>query len=183
MHPRYLLPTIALLLPFGIAAQQADEAPPEWVRSHNQFLTQGSGCWQTSNAEHQSANEPFDTYFNEWQAGIGGITHLTGRLYGKTGDQLSPDFWDFVAYWDANRGKLITLQFGRNGMVGDGSMWQTGENKFVQEQVFSAPDGRTWKSRHDIEERGDTLITTSSDWVEGEWQQRRSYTWHRCGQK
>lgn len=167
-------------------SQSADESPeaegpPGWLAEHMEFLNQGSGCWQTSNAEYQSDNEPFDTYYNQWQSGIGGPTHQNGRLYGKTGEQMSPDFWDFVSYWDGAKGKVITLQFGRGGVVGDGSMWRVDEGKFVQEQVFSTPDGQTWKSRHDLEEADDSFVTVSSRWVDGEWQHQRSYTWHRCG--
>ncbi len=176
----------ALLIIFLVTSNQLrantedNKRPPEWLTDHMAFLTQGSGCWRTSNAEYQSENETIDTYYNVWKTGIGGATHLQGRLYGKTGQQVSPDFWDFLSYWDANNDKVVTLQFGRNGIVGDGSMWQVGESQYVQEQVFSLPDGRTWKTRHELQEAGNGFITISLDWEDAQWKRQRSYTWHRC---
>ncbi len=179
----WILSLIILLSGTAWSQTEADkpQEPPEWLSAHMDFLSQGSGCWQTSNAEYQSDDELFDTYYNHWQAGIGGTTHLKGRLYGQTGDQMSADFWDFISYWDGNQGQAVVLQLGRNGIVGDGSMWQVAAGRFVQEQVFSLPDGRTWKTRHDLEEAGESFITTSLDWEDGEWKQRRTYTWLRCG--
>lgn len=177
---------IIILLMMNNGPLQAEtedkKGPPEWLTAHTAFLTQGSGCWQTSNAEYQSENETIDTYYNEWKTGIGGATHVQGRLYGKTGEQASPDFWEFLSYWDGKSGKAVTLQFGQNGIVGDGSMWQVSDGKFMQEQVFSLLDGRTWKTRHDLEEAEDSFITTSLDWEDDQWKQQRSYIWHRCNQ-
>ncbi len=183
MPNRYLLAVVILLAQVQIQAQtdqQETTAIPPWVAEHMAFLSQGTGCWQTSNSEYQSEAEPFDSYYNQWDAGIGGELHLQGRLYGQTGSRPSDDFWSFVSYWDGQRNQAVTLQFGRNGIVGDGTMWKTDDHQFVQEQVFSMPDGRTWKTRHNLQETADSFITTSLDWQDDQWQQRRSYTWHRC---
>ncbi len=147
---------------------------PAWFK--NEMQTQ-VGTWQASNAEYQSADEPFSAYQIEWTWALGQES-INGRLYGLHNNQATGDFWTFKQYWDPVKGQARLLQMGHGGRIGDGYVEPVGDNQIETIQTFSAPGVDAYLERHlnRMTEKG--LITTSYNLdAQGDWQQKRSYLW------
>jgi hypothetical protein len=77
------------------------------------------------------------------------------------------------------RQQVVIEQFGWGGVVGVGTMRRE-EATTVADQEFSAPDGRQWRAGHRTYfPDGATHVTTSFDIADGQWTERRSYTWKK----
>lgn len=174
--------TVLALACFLLAPQlklAAAGSAPEWYLQGIATLTAGSGRWVTDNARYKSDEESTDEYVTEWKASFGGTT-MTGRLYGITDGEESVDYWEFREYWHPGRQEVVMEQFGWNGVVGIGTSWREG-NVTVSDQEFMSADGKQWRAGH----RGhfpdeNTHVTDSFDINDGEWTERRSYTWKRA---
>ncbi len=150
---------------------------PQWFLDDNDFLSRDGGRWITSNAAHQGENEPMEAYVMEWKADY--AHSITGRLYGIVDGKPTQDFWRFRQYWHPGKGEAVLEQFGIGGAFGIGSLWPEDDaNKLLQ--TFYTPDGAAAEQGHKAANPdADTHVTTSFDVVDGEWGERRTYTWKR----
>jgi len=162
-----------------IAYEVADIKNPRIPNWFMQEMKSQVGIWQTSNAEHQSAAEPFSDYLIEWSWGVG-KTNLEGRLFGLKDGQETGNFWTFKQYWDATKNQARLLQFGYGGMVGDGHIQPYANNQIETIQTFSSPKTDTFIERH-LNTYSDEGLTTASfqQDEEGNWQAKRSYLWQK----
>ena len=152
---------------------------PDWLDDYYDFYTQGSGCWITNNNEYLNEQEKAEAYGNDWDYAIA-KNGLIGSLYGWESGNKTEDYWEFRIFWDGELQQVSTQQFGHNGMVAKGWLKQESPTVFIQEQIFSFPDGRTWKDKHRIELTDTEYLTTSYAWENEQWSKQREYTWQPC---
>jgi hypothetical protein len=168
---------IVALLSLGWAgpahAQQA--GIPDSVLAH---MEQTVGFWLTDNSAYQNEDEPFDHYALEWKWGAGRKS-LVGRLYALTAGEESGTFWDFRQFWHPGERAVIVQQYGWDGTFGTGPVtWiEPGVSELIQ--IFYTPDGASNKNRHVTRETATEHDGGSFDWVDGQWQARRSYVWKK----
>ena len=181
---RLVLFFFALMFPLltsSAAAQQQTKTEPSWFADYLAFFTKEGGCWVASNAAYQSQQETTESYFVKWNYGVAkNGKHAT--LYGIDKGQRTDNFWEIRVYWDGESQSVRVDQFGHHGIVGHASLVRTENGVMEQEMVFSLPDGRSWKDKHLIEMIDNQHKTTSFDWEDERWVQKRSYIWERCTQ-
>ena len=176
MKSIFALATALLATGFGQAA--AESPPPDWYLEEIKLLTSGSGRWEADNVAYKSGEEQFDTYGTEWRSSFNGLT-MTGRLFGVTDGKESVTFWEFRQYWHPVRQEVVIEQFGWGGVIGIGTIWRE-DAVTVSDQEFSAPDGRQWRAGHrSYFPDGATHVTASFDIADGQWTERRTYTWKK----
>jgi hypothetical protein len=161
-----------LLATYGIS-QNKDI--PQWFLDD---LEANIGTWITDNAAYISENEPMTQYAVEWTWGIG-KTSMEGRLFGYIKGEKTGDFWHFRQYWDNLKSEAVLVQFGGGGTQGVGPLNPLADGTMEVVQVFSLPDGRSWKTRHLSSFEGSDLRTTSFDLVDEAWVERRTYIWKK----
>jgi hypothetical protein len=139
-----------------------------------------AGLWIADNSEFQNANEPADKYAIEWKLSPIGNS-IVGRLYGLKNQEEIGNYWDFIKYWDPEKGKVVVLQIGPDGTIGRGELKYLDKNVSELIQVFTNPDGISYKVGHrshfptnDMEIGSSFNISNS-----GEWLAQRTYTWIR----
>jgi hypothetical protein len=72
------------------------------------------------------------------------------------------------------------VQIGWNGSVAEGTMDATGNGTETElDQVLRAPGAPDMRIRHLSTTTKTEHITRSFDWVDGAWQDRRTYVWKR----
>lgn len=149
---------------------------PEWFF---QDLAANVGTWITDNSNYQSTTEPHDSYAVEWQWGIGN-TSITGRLYSIKDGKESGEFWQFRQYWDNLNNQAVIQQFGNHSVIGTGTMQYVKPGKTETIQTFSMADGTSWKVKH-VNLLQDNVLTTTSYSLDKEqqWQENRTYQWHK----
>lgn len=154
------------------------DSMPAWLRDHMRQLAQGTGRWIASNHRYMSDDEPFEEYGIAWRWGIGRQS-LIGRLFGVRQGREAGDFWEFRLVWHPRDCEAVLYQFGFNGTIGIGPMVPDDSLGTVLEQTFYAVDGSETRVRHESRIQGNREYGNSFDWVDGEWQPRRSYVWER----
>lgn len=179
-HLCLCLLSAALLLGSSVSAAEpasASASPglPAWYQTNLEQLTRGDGRWVADNATYRSEQEPFTHFVTEWKKTPDG-RGVTGRLYGLTGKQQSPDFWSFRIYWDASAAGAVIQQFAGHGVIGIGPLVGFGEAT-LSDQTFTAPNGKQWRSMHHSWYEGDVHVTRSFDWNNGGWEAQREYRW------
>ena len=184
-HPRrfaFAAALTALAWMPGIASAEAQAGPlPEWFLEHNDFMARDGGRFETSNADYQSEQEPWEAYGMVWEKGPTGHT-VRGRLFGIRDGQDTAPFWEFYVYWHPGEGAARILQVNSAGTAGLGTIDPPDENgAHRMDQTFHNPDGTTMRMGHITANTGDTHDTQSLRWVEGEWQPNRHYLWKRVG--
>lgn len=149
---------------------------PEWVLSHWEEMTQGTGVWITDNWEYKYEQEPYDAYGLKWEYGLGN-KHLKGRLYCIKEDQDVGAMWQFTEYWDPMTAKLRVIQVGGDGTVGTGDLQLTEEGKIKEKQHFVSPGGGAFVSGHEAWVEDNQHHTQSFNIVDEMWEKRRYYVW------
>ena len=162
--------------PWTLVGGEDTAAMPDWARAHLQGMVRGSGRWIASNAEYMSADEPADAYGMEWQWTLG-QQGLRGRLFGLRNGQEIGTYWEFRTYWHPGERRLVADQYGGNGTYGTGTITHRGDDEFEVDQTFYQPDGSTFRALHRTLHEPTRHVGSSFNWIEGEWQPRRSYTW------
>ncbi len=147
---------------------------PEWFKEN---MKQSIGNWVADNTAYQSEAEPFDQYGMEFRWGIGEQS-MVGILYGLIDGKKQGVFWEFRQYWDYANNQGIIAQYGANGTFGFGPVKMIDENTNEVIQDFVSPQGEKTIHGHRNTLHQGELITQSYDISqEGEWKDRRSYTW------
>ncbi len=160
------------LIGFNLNAQIAKI--PQWFLDD---IKRTQGTWVADNSAFVSEQEPYVAYINEWFLGLDS-TSLSGQLHGQTASGEKVLFWEFKQYWDNETQKAIVQQFGRNNVIGKGSMSPSEDKKMEAIQTFSLIDGRHWIEKHETYFRGDTLITISfGQQMDKTWKKKRTYSW------
>ena len=172
--------TCALLAaPLAAAESATPEPPPAWFLEHIEFMTRDGGVFHTDNSRYLSSEEPWEVYGLEWEKGPSRQT-LRGRLFGLRGGEEAGTFWEFHTYWHPGEGKAYIYQVGGDGTLGIGTLEPPGADGSARlEQTFYHVGGAVTRVAHVTRDHGDTHETDSLDWVDGAWQARRSYVWHR----
>lgn len=168
MRKFFLIPAL-ILISNTLFAQT-----PQWYLDELKRL---EGVWLTDNSEYMSEQETDDTYGLEWKRGIG-KNNLLGELFGMKDGEKTGSYWQFFQYWDEEENAPLVIQVSPWGISGKGKLERDGENKTKVEQVFSNPDGTSFRSGHITEIFDGYEISTSYNINEnGEWVTRRSYKW------
>ncbi len=165
------------LIPCLTIAQEKSKIP-KWFTDQMAKMTEDNGFWLTDNARYVSENEPYESYGIYWKYGIG-KTNVVGRMVAyKDGKEVGP-FWEFRSYYDPVRKQVIATQYGWGGMVGTGTSKMTEDGVEVMDQLFTAPDGNSFRSGHKSHYNEDGGHVTESFDIDEEdnWTQKRSYTW------
>jgi hypothetical protein len=103
-----------------------------------------------------------------------------GRLFSLRDGQELATHWEFRMFWHPLDQEAKAYQFGVDGTVGWGvAAPGPHDNSSIFEQTFASPDGTVNRVRHETRTDGDIETGHSFNWVDGEWQPRRSYTWLR----
>lgn len=172
--------TLFLLISSFASAQVAERpepspAPPWFQRE----LERNVGLWIADNSKYMDETEPFEQYGIEWKWGLGKMS-IEGELFGLYKGQRSSSFWKLVQYWDAGRKEAVVLQFGVMGAVGQGVLKRIDDVDISLTQHFLFQDGSVRWERHETEQYDGYDIGASLTLdKEGEWQQRRVYTWRK----
>lgn len=157
---------------FGLSAQERDSTIiPKWFQ---ESINEMVGEWKTSNAKYHGENDPYEAFGMRWEHGIDGKS-MKGELYGFYRGKETGPFWEFRTYWHPADRKVYALQFGYDGVFGEGEMLP---GKI--DQTFFNPNGTFFRVGHASQTTEDTHVTTSFDINDkGERTARRSYTWTR----
>lgn len=154
------------------------------VRAHYEYWTRDGGVWLTSNAAYRTiVNQEASHYGTTYRRSLGGVS-MTGCLWGEDNGERVGTYWDFFSGWDPVARKVIVYQTNGAGVTAMGyeELGLEGEPD-VAEQRFFATDStgpELYRIKHlTTKVSADTLKTQSFDWVDGEWQERRTYTWVR----
>jgi hypothetical protein len=114
-----------------------------------------------------------------WEKGPSRQT-LRGRLFGIRDGKDVGTFWDFHVFWHPGEGKAFISQVGADGTLGMGTLEPpSADGSARSEATIYSVDGTTTRIAHVVRNRGDIHAGESFDWVDGTWQPRRSYVWHR----
>jgi len=181
MNAAHVLSMILLFATGTAIAQEdtTDPAPREWFLEHIRNLADDGGNWLTLNDRYQSEQEPFDAYRVTWRMGTGGYS-LYGEMTGLVEGEETPPFWEFRLFWHPGEGQARIMQFGRNGIFGDGPIELREDGSDVSIQTFHPPGDDPFRIRHVSRLDGDVHETTSyKEGEEGEWELNRRYTWRR----
>jgi hypothetical protein len=150
---------------------------PDWAREHMAGMVAGTGRWIASNADYVSEQETDDAYGLEWSWGLGQQA-VHGRLFGLRDGVETGTYWEMHTYWHPAERRLVAEQFGGNGAFGTGTLVPAGDGNVEIDQVFYAPDGSSSRTLHRSTHTATEQSGGSFDYVDGEWQARRHYTWH-----
>jgi hypothetical protein len=161
-----------------VPQQTCADTIPHWLRAVMTDLVAGSGRWIADNTAYRGTNEPYDEYGLEWRWGLGRQT-VRGRLFGLQSGREVGDFWEFRLMWHPGDCQALLYQFGSGGALGVGPMAPDGNGGTVLDQIFYYPGGQSERVRHESRVIGDEERGSSFNWVDGEWQKRRTYTWRR----
>lgn len=156
---------------------------PQWLKSHFEFMTEGTGRWITDNSKFKSENEPFDEYGTEWAWGVGKKS-IKGRLFGLKDKKEVATFWEYRVFWHPLEKRAVFQQFGAGGVFGIGEMrvigLPDGKSENLTEATFYNPDGTNRKDLHKLTENKDEHTTQSFSFENGSWELRRIYIWRRA---
>ena len=157
-----------------ILADNAVAQTPDWFIAEINRL---EGTWLADNSEYISEQETDDTYGLEWKKGTGGNS-LLGELFGMKDGIKTGSYWQFFQYWDPAENKVIVTQVSPWGTVGKGSLIMETDTKSKLDQLFTNPDGSSYRSGH-ITESFDGYEVGSSYNINdsGEWEIQRTYKW------
>ena len=159
---------------FFMSRESDEKAIPKWFFTQMQCTL---GNWVADDQPFQSEGEPFDAYGKEWKWGIG-KTSIVGRIYGIRNGMDVATFWELRQYWDNVKQEAVLIQFGRQGVEGVGTSWQTAEGVTESRQLFSKPDGTEWQEKHIVQWHDGEMTTTSLAMdSEGLWKEIRTYHW------
>lgn len=166
------------IFPFTAGADEpaTNHDAPEWFVEEIEFLARDGGRWITSNAEYQNEQEPISAFGTEWIAGRS--ASLRGRLFAIEEGQEGATFWEFFQYWDPDRQRVVTTQFGSGNVIGVGTSWQEKDVTKAQ-QAFYGTNGTFHVGHESSMPSPDEHLTESFDIVDGEWRKRRIYLWQR----
>jgi len=174
----------SLALAAALPMAPREMGPADDVRAHFEYWTRDGGVWLTSNADYRTvANQEPSHYGTTYQRALGGVS-MTGCLWGEHNGKRVGTYWSFFSGWDPIVRKVMAYQTGGNGVTGMGyeELGVEGQPD-VAEQRFFATDStgqELFRIKHlTTKVSADTLKTESFDWVEGEWEARRIYTWVR----
>ncbi|NKB88726.1 MAG: hypothetical protein GKS06_10945 [Acidobacteria bacterium] len=156
----------------------ASAAMPGWARTHLEELVRDGGRWITSNAAYTGPQETDDEYGMEWTSTIG-ERGVRGRLFGLRDGRETSTYWEFHTFWHPQERRLRAEQFGATGAYGTGHITVDADGVTQIDQTFFAPDGSSSMVRHRSVDSDDVQDGQSFNYVDGEWQPRRSYVWHR----
>lgn len=174
-----VLPMLAVASGGSLAQEQPASTIPQWLLEDIKTMTSNGGRW-TAPAQ-RSEQMPFDAFGMIWTASADG-TSMTGRLFGISDGQESPDFWQFRQFWHPGEKRAILEQWGGNGMYGVGEIISLGDGRTMVEQQFWLPDGRTYKVGHFASVPNDSeRVTEQYDVLRdtGAWKLDHSLTWKR----
>jgi len=176
--------------PGGLTAPAAAESPyaepsppvassqiPDWFLQDIETKTRGSGIWITDNSAYREEDGGIEAYGIEWKKGIGGMS-VVGRLFSlRDGEELATH-WEFRSFWHPVEKVAKAYQFGADGTLGQGDAHPGPDpGSMIVEQTFAAPDGTVTRIRHETRTEGDHETGRSLNWIDGQWQPRRTYTW------
>lgn len=171
---------LGLLLGWLWAGAAAAGPAPGWFADHLAELTADGGVWIADNAAYRSEQEKAEAYGLQWRYGVGKRSAV-GRLYAIIGGQDTGTIWEFRMYWHPGQDQALLLQFGAGGAVLNGPLTVQEDGSDRLQQTFYRPDGSQVEIGHltrhpapGVHEGGSYDID-----AEGNWQARRSYTWHR----
>lgn len=159
------------------SAPAENQAIPDWYLRDIEDKTRDGGVWIADNSAYREEDGGIDAFGIEWRAGIGGKS-MVGRLFSLRDGQELATHWEFRMFWHPVDREAMAYQFGVDGTVGWGVATPgPDESSSIIEQTFASPDGTVTRVRHETRTEGDRDIGHSFNWVDGEWQPRRTYTW------
>lgn len=178
---KYLIILIAISKCISLVGQSNNDQLPKWVTATWAKLAEGTGIWIADNP-YFGENIPYDSYGMKWTYGPG-KTALKGRLYGIRNGKDVFTLWEFLEYWHPGEQKLLTVQYGKNDNLGNlalGESIDTGlPNHYQALSLVYGPGGKIYHVGHKSEFLGDENRSQSFDIVNGQWQERGSFTWKR----
>lgn len=171
-----VIPTAAEPPPAAASRSAISQAVPDWFQRSIEERTRDGGVWIADNAAYAEEDGGIEAYGMEWRPGIGGRS-MIGRLFSLRDGEETATHWEFRTFWHPVEQTVMVYQFGADGTVGWGPLTPGADGGDILEQTFAAPDGTTFRVRHESRTEGDRQVGRSLNWVDGEWQPRRSYTW------
>jgi hypothetical protein len=174
-----LLAGVVAALTLALAPPAESAEPPGWWPAHVEFMTRGSGAWETPNPAAASDPEAPQAYGMQWER-VNDGAGLTGRLYGVRNGEETGEFWTFREFYHPGRGVVVIEQWGGPGVYGFGETTAPGPDRGETDQTFWLPDGRSWREGHRTVEDGDLYHTDVFDIdADGNWTQRDRNVWRR----
>lgn len=153
---------------------------PAWALAEMGRMVNDGDFWITDNSAYTGPEEPWEEYGMEWSWSQDSSS-VEGRLFGLIGGEDRQTFWQMRMSWDgANQRFRLWQSHLTSGVVGDGEITRTGNGDETEAiQTFTAQDGTVSRVKHLSTTTREVHETRSYDWVDGEWQPRRQYTWRR----
>lgn len=175
-------PILVAGLAGGAEPSSADAPTLEEFKANLERMTRDGSWWFASNADYaqEDGEGAFESYGVRNWVEQGGIS-AGGCLWGMREASEPVVFWRFYQGWDFARGEPFFYQAHTSGTIsGMGGPAPDGESDSMVQAFASAEADGVNRVRHDSEWLDDdTHVTYSADRVDGTWQPRRTYTWHR----
>lgn len=168
---------ISFIICFTNSYSQSQEIP-NWLTQEWDYLTNGTGIWETDNTEYKNESEPYEKYRLEWKYSLGNKS-IVGSLAGIIEGKKAITFWEFKTFWDSAKKKAITLQTSPNGTFGIGEIEQKNDGTVQTIQTFTLPNGTTSQVKHESLTTQTVHKTTSFNLDESKkWVTDRTYVWN-----
>ena len=165
---------LLFLIPLFLSAQ--NKGIPQWVLDDWAYRMQGEGHWITSNAVYKNEQEPYDAYGMDWEWGLGKKS-MKGRLYCiKDGKDIGT-VWEFLSYWDIEKGEHRMLQTGSDGTLIKGIIQLEKDGSTKSRELFASPGGVRFELGHRCWFEQKIMHTQSYNIEEGVWKKKRFYEW------